>query len=155
MKQTSFGYPPRRPPVISIVAVINAMGLVITAGFWLLVLSKQLVPWPGDLGSILERANSATTYGFMIGDFIWSAPLLLLSSIGLWRMRFYGWVAAEMANALWVYSMTVILVRDVFTALSPGGILFLPFALAAIWASFALWKHRTLFWISVEQPEVI
>jgi len=136
---------PRRPLAITVIAVINAVGLVITIAFWLLVLLKHLVPTPGSLASPLERANAATTYGFLLGDFVWSVPLLFLAAVGLWRMRLYGWTAAQMANALWVYSMTVIWLRDAYTTPSPGGVLFLPFALAAIWATVILWKQRALF----------
>lgn len=135
-----------RPLAITVLAVINWIGLVITLAFWLLVLVKQLVPWPASLEPVPERANAATTYGFMIGDFIWSAPLLLLAALGLWRTRFYGWTAAQMVNALWVYSLTVIWLRDIFTKSSPGGVLFLPFALLSFWAAAVLWKHRRLFW---------
>ncbi len=145
MKKSSFGSMPLRPLTISVIAVINGVGLIVTIAFWLLVLFRRLVPPPGSFDSVPERANAATTYGFLIGDFIWSVPLLFLATVGLWRMRFYGWTAAQMANALWVYSLTVIWFRDAYTTVSPGGLLFLPFALAAAWASLALWKCRTLF----------
>ena len=137
---------PHRPLAVSIIAVINAFGLIVTIAFWLLVMLKHLVPAPGSLGSFLERANAATTFGFLVGDVVWSVPLLFLAAFGLWRMRFYGWTAAQMANALWVYSLTVIWVRDVYTTASPGGVLFLPFAFAAIWATLVLWRKRALFW---------
>jgi hypothetical protein len=93
-----------------------------------------------------ERANAATTYGFGISDLVWSLPLLFLSCVGLWRLRSWGWTAAQMTNALWVYSMTVVLIRDFYTTLSPGGMLFTPFAIIAVWATYYLWKHRELFW---------
>lgn len=145
MEKSSSGVPRRRPLAISIVALINWVGLVITIAFWLLILLKRVVPAPGSLDALLERANAATTYGFMVGDVIWSVPLLLLAGLGLWRMRLYGWTAAQMANALWVYSLTVIWFRDAYTTVSPGGVLFLPFGVAAIWATIVLWKYRVLF----------
>jgi hypothetical protein len=116
-----------------------------TIAFWLLVLLKPLVPRPGDFSVLSERANAATTYAFGLADLIWSLPLLLLARFGLWRVRFWGWTAAQMVNVLWLYSMTVILIRDGYTALSPGGILFTPFALIAGWATYYLWKRRDLF----------
>ncbi len=134
-----------RPLAISFIAIINAVGLLVTIAFWMIVLVKQVMPPPGTLESPFERANVATTYGFLIGDFVWSVPLLFMAAVGLWRMRFYGWTAAQMANALWVYSLTVIWFRDAYTTISPGGVLFLPFALAALWATFILWRYRTLF----------
>ncbi|MBP1647405.1 MAG: hypothetical protein H6Q30_850 [Bacteroidetes bacterium] len=146
----------RRPFAISVIAIINAIGLVVTIAFWLLVLLKPAVPLPGSLASLPERASAATTYGFMIGDFLWSVPLLLLAAVGLWRMRFFGWAAAQMANALWVYSLTVIWLRDAYIGASPGGVLFLPFALASFWAGYVLWKRRTLFLIEtrVNNPSI-
>jgi hypothetical protein len=95
---------------------------------------------------IPERANAATTWGFLIGDIAFSAPLLLLATIGLWKPRSWGWTAAQMVNILWVYSMTIVLLRDAYTSFSPGGMLFLPFVPAAAWSMFYLWKRRELFW---------
>jgi hypothetical protein len=52
-----------------------------------------------------------------------------------------------MANALWVYSMTVILLWDIYSTWSPGGLLFAPFALVATWATPYLWSRRRSFGI--------
>src|SRR5574341_2089801 len=130
----------QRPKAIASLAIINGLAFFATLIFWLLVLLKKLVPSPNDLTVFSERMNAATTYGFAIGDLIWSTPLLFLSCLGLWRLRFWGWTAAQMTNALWIYSMTVVLIRDSYTTLSPGGALFTPFALIAIWATYYLWK---------------
>jgi len=67
----------KRPPGISALAFINGLAFVLTLAFWLFVLMKRLVPWPGDLAFGPERANAATMYGFAIGDLIWSTSLLL------------------------------------------------------------------------------
>ncbi len=136
----------RRPAGVTVIAIINSIGLFITLLFWGLVFFKQLVPRPGELTILTERANAATTYGFLVGDMLWSAPLLLLSMFGLWRERLWGWMSAQMVNALWIYSMTVIWVRDAYTLISPGALLFTPFTLAAVWATYYLWRHRGLFW---------
>jgi hypothetical protein len=135
----------QRPKSVSIIAIINGIGLVVTILFWGMVYFKKLVPTPGDLTDTAERMNAATTYGFMIGDIIWSVPLLLLAAVGLWRQRFWGWTAAQMVNILWVYSMTLIWTRDSYSTLSPGGMIFLPFTLAAVWATYYLWNHRAPF----------
>jgi len=135
-----------RPKGVSALAIINGIAFLITLVFWLVILIKKVVPSPNDLTVLSERANAATTYGFAIGDLIWSTTLLLVSCIGLWRMHFWGWTAAQMTNALWIYSMTVILIRDSYTTLSPGGILFTPFALIAVWSTYYLWKQRQFFW---------
>lgn len=137
---------PRRPATITAIAIINAAGFLVTVLIWGAVLLGRLVPMPGGIASTAERANAATTYGFLLGDLLWSAPLLLLAAAGLWRVRSWGWTAAQMVNALWLYSMTVIWVRDGYTTISPGGVLFLPFTIAAIWATRVLWKQRAIFW---------
>jgi hypothetical protein len=146
MDERSLTSSSKRPKAVAFLAIINGLAFILTLVFWLAVLLKKIVPPPNELTVLSERANAATTYGFAIGDLIWSTPLLLLSCVGLWRMRFWGWTAAQMTNALWIYSMTVVLIRDFYTTLSPGGILFTPFALIAFWATYYLWKRRELFW---------
>jgi hypothetical protein len=138
----------QRSASVSIIAIINGLGLLITILFCGMVYFKRLVPAPGDLTDVAERANAATTYGFMIGDIIWSAPLLLLAAIGLWRQRFWGWTAAQMVNILWVYSMTLVWIRDSYSTISPGALIFLPFTVAAVWATYYLWKYRELFLVA-------
>ncbi len=137
--------PARRPFGASLIAIVNAVGLVLTLLFWGMVWLKRLVPWPGELATMADRGNAATTYGFLIGDVIYSAPLLFIAAAGVWRMKMWGWTAAQMASVLWIYSLTVILFRDAYTVLSPGGLIFLPFALFSFWAIFALWKIRARF----------
>jgi hypothetical protein len=136
----------KRPIGVTIIAIINGAGFFLTLAFWMLVFFKRLVPLPADVAAMAERANAATTYGFMLGDLLWSLPLLFLAATGLWRIRFWGWTAAQLVNALWIYSLTVLLMRDIYTALSPGVALFLPFAIISIWATWYLWANRKLFW---------
>jgi len=138
----------KRTAAITFLAVVNGIAFVVTIFFWGVVYFKNIVPLPGELVGAAERANAATTYGFLVGDILWSAPLLCLATVGLWRQRFWGWTAAQMANTLWVYSMTIIWMRDAHTAASPGTYLFTPFALVAVWATYYLWHHRTLFGIA-------
>ncbi len=139
---------PMRTVGFTFLSIVNAVGLCITVAFWAVIFFRHAIPYPNELVSLPERANAAVTYGFMIGDILYSVPLLCLSWIGLWRMKSWGWLAAQMTNALWVYSMTVILLRDAYTQISPGGLLFVPFALIAIWSIPYLWIHRTKFGIA-------
>ncbi len=132
---------------LTFLSIVNAVALFITVLFWGMVFFQRLVPFPSDLTSSADRANSAVTYGFMIGDIFYSAPLLLLAWLGIWRLKSWGWMAAQMTNALWIYSMTIILFRDVHTTMSPGGLLFIPFTIIAIWAIPFLWRHRKDFGI--------
>jgi hypothetical protein len=92
------------------------------------------------------RASTAATLGFLVGDVIWAVPLLFLSVAGLYRLRDWGWLVAQMVNVLWVYSMTVVWVRDIYArSVSPGAVLFTPFAVIAMWATMHLWKTRRAF----------
>jgi len=135
-----------RPTGVTVLAIVNGFAFCLTLLFWGVVAFKKLVPFPSDVAAVAERANAAVTWGFLFGDILLSAPLLFLAARGLWRPSPLGWTAAQMANVLWVYSMIVILMRDGFTVMSPGGLLFLPFDLIALWATFYLWKQRHLFW---------
>ena len=146
MADSSHSLALKRPLGVTVLAAINGLAFLLTLIFWGIVALERLVPFPTELTLLSERANAAVTWGFLIGDVLFSAPLLFLATIGLYRTKPWGWTAAQMANILWVYSMTVVLMRDTFTALSPGGILFLPFAVIAIWAIYYLWKRRDLFW---------
>jgi hypothetical protein len=130
---------------LKFLSAANALALILTILFWAAVFMKRLVPLPGGISGLPERANAATTYGFMVGDILWSVPLLMFAALGLRRRKFWGWTAAQMANILWIYSMTVIWIRDGNTSVSPGAVLFTPFALLALWSIGYLWKHRHLF----------
>ena len=148
MNDSSHSPTPKRPAGASAIAIINGIAFLLTLIFWGIVALKKLVPFPSELSVTSERANAAVTWGFLIGDIAFSAPLLFLATMGLWRPSALGWTAAQMVNILWVYSMTVVLIRDAFTVFSAGGMLFLPFAINAVWATIYLWKHRSLFWTS-------
>jgi len=133
---------------VAFLAVVNWVALAVTLLFWGMVLAARVVPPPTTLTVAAERANAAVTYGFLIGDLLYSAPLLLLAALGLWRRRSWGWLAAQMASALWIYSMTIVLLRDACTTMSPGGLLFIPFVLVAVWAVPYLWARRREFGIA-------
>jgi hypothetical protein len=141
-----------RAGAVTFLSIINGIAFIVTILFWGLVYFGHLIPFPTQLTVTAERANSATTYGFLVGDILWSAPLLFLATVGLWRREFWGWTAAQMVNALWVYSMTVIWMRDAYTALSPGAWLFTPFTIIAVWATYYLWNHRTMFGVATTSP---
>jgi hypothetical protein len=133
-----------RPRGIGLIAVVNALAAALHIVFWTLAFLR--LPNPAAATSSVERAMYATTYGFGIADVVWSFPLLAISAVGLWRMRSWGWLAAQMANVLWWYSFTVLGTRDVYAkSLSPGMVVFLPFVLFAFWAATHLWRHRRLF----------
>lgn len=135
---------PHRPPGVTVVALVNGVAVLLHLAFWLLVLAH--LPSPLEVGEPLARAAAATTRGFGIADLLLSVPLLAAGSIGLWRLAGWGWLAAQMAHALYAYSLTVVVVRDLYAgAPSPGTMLFLPFALFGLGAALYLWRRRHLF----------
>jgi hypothetical protein len=135
---------PERMFGIKFISVINGFAAFLHLIFWILAflhLSNST-----SESSFAERANLGTTYGFGIADILWSITFLTIGSIGLWKLNPFGWLAAQFANVLYWYSLTVVLTKDLFTrSVSPGTILFLPFALFSVWAVFYLWKVRDNF----------
>ena len=148
MAQTSTNSVRLRSGGLTFLSIFNAFALIITIIFWGMVFFRHLVPYPWDMVTLADKANSSVTYGFMIGDILYTVPLLLLAWLGLWRLKSWGWMAAQMANALWIYSMTIILLRDSYTTMSPGGLLFIPFTVVAVWAIPYLWIHRKDFGVN-------
>ncbi len=144
---------PGRLGGIKFLSIINAIGFVLTILFWGTVFFRHLIPYPRELSTLAEKAGAAITYGFMLADTLYSLPLLLLAAIGLWRHAVWGWLSGQMVNILWIYSMTVILFRDACSSMTPGSILFIPFALISIWAIPYLWKKRSIFGIATDSNE--
>jgi hypothetical protein len=134
-----------RPIGVSVISVINFLAAIITLVFWGLVYFR-IFAQAQAMDPVL-RASFAATLGFLVGDIVWAVPLLFLSWLGLWRLRDWGWLLAQIANGLWLYSMTVIWVRDLYAGtISPGALLFTPFTLVALWAAPYLWRKRSWFW---------
>jgi hypothetical protein len=129
---------------IKFIAVINGIAALLHTIFWLFAFIR--LPSISAQSTAAEQINLATTYGFGIADLIWSVPLLLIGSIALWKNNLIGWLAAHLANVLYWYSFTIIILRDLSSnSISPGTILFLPFALFSFWAAYHLWKIRGSF----------
>jgi len=136
---------------IRLIAVVNAVSAALTLAFWGLGWLRLFAG--REITDPAARAGAAATLGFLVGDLVWSFPLLVLSVPGLLRRRAWGWLLAQMANALWVYAMTVIWVRDLYGgSVSPGAMLFTPFAIFAVWAAVYLWRVRDRFYADRENP---
>lgn len=131
---------------IVVIAVANAVGAILTVAFWGLVWFRVFMPDAPPPG--LDSGSVSTTFGFLVADLSWATILLVLSVVGLIRLRAWGWLSAQMVNILWLYSMTVIWCRDIHAAqISPGAVIFLPFVPFSAWAIVALWKVRDRFGI--------
>jgi hypothetical protein len=129
----------RRPRSITLIASVNALAAAFTLLFWTLVAFRLFLK-PSE-SALMDRPTAASTLGFLAADLVVALPLLVLGWIGLLRMSFLGWTAAQLANVL-----LAVWTRDLYAGHpSPGGALFLPFTVFAIWAFIHLWKKRTLF----------
>ena len=87
-------------------------------------------------------------YGFPVTDILVNAPASMIASIGLWRLKRYGYVAAQFVAGFYIYASVEILVQVV-----QGGP---PYALAivgpqmlavlvALGLVFYLWHVQDLF----------
>lgn len=135
---------------IKLISVINGIAALLHLIFWILAFFHLSKSAPQN--TLAEQANLATTYGFGIADILWSITFLTVGSIELWKMNQLGWLAAQFANVLYWYSLTVILTKDIVSgSISPGTILFLPFAVLSFWIAFYLWKIRDKFFNKARQ----
>lgn len=131
-----------RPSGVTFLCVVNGSAALLTLLFWMMVLKRLYFPDAPDSG--LDRGSMGSTLGFLVADLAWALPGLVATAVGLWRMRAWGWLMAQMMNALWIYSLTAVWVRDLYLhAITPGGILFLPFVPFSIWAIFYLWMKKS------------
>ncbi|MCU7496480.1 MAG: hypothetical protein HF314_15340 [Ignavibacteria bacterium] len=134
----------RRPRGVTVIIYVNIIEAIITLVFWILVLKRLFAS--GYLPEGMDRSSAASTFGFMVADLLWALPILVLSIPGLLKMRFRGWTFAQLANILWLYSLTSGWMRDMYLGnVAPGNVLFLPFALFSLWAVYYLWKQRGRF----------
>ncbi len=92
--------------------------------------------------------------GIAFGDVVIQIPFFIIGVIGLWRLTYYGAVASWMALAIHLYWTTTAWAKQLFYLnasikcepfpLSLHGTLAFFFLFSA-WASWYLFKNRTLF----------
>ena len=129
---------------IKLIAMVNGIAALLHFVFWIVVLLRLPRLWTVDAGA--ERTDLIVTYGLGAADLLWSVPLLLVGSLWLYRGSEIGWLAAQMANLLYWYSFTFILVRELSAhSIRPGTLLFSPFALFSVWSAWYLWQVRAYF----------
>lgn len=134
-----------RPSMVTVIVIVNIIGWFTTEGIWVYLHLTGQIPPIESANSYWEMAYIGLINGFTTADAIWSNLSLLFSIIGLWRMKAWGWLAAIMANTIWLYSMTFSLVRDLYIGLTPATAFFLIFAVFAGFSTVYLWKERHLF----------
>jgi hypothetical protein len=135
-----------RPITVTVIVVVSVFGWLTTEGFWVYLHLTGQIPAIAESMSYWERSYLGLVRGFAAADLIWSNLVLVVSVVGLWRMRAWGWTAAMMANTIWIYTSTFTLVRDMYVGITAGMVFFLAFALFAVWATAVLWRERERFW---------
>lgn len=139
-------------PGIKTIIVVNLIATVVTVLFWGLILIKIFDAHSSSI--VMDNVSKGSTLGFLVADCIWAVPLLIISVFGLKKRSALGWLAAQLANILWFYSMTSLWVRDSYLGMiNPGDYLFLPFTIFSLWSIYYLWINRSEFGIEVFKVE--
>ncbi|MCR4436563.1 MAG: hypothetical protein QHH06_12170 [Clostridiales bacterium] len=139
-------YLSKRPLGVTVIVIFNILGWITTEGMWLYLHATRQIPEIASMNSFWEKSYIGLVNGFTVADAIWSNLTLLLAIFGLWKMKPWGWTAAMMANAIWVYTMTCTMVRDLSVKITFGLIFFSIFALGALASTAYLWHKRSRFW---------
>lgn len=140
------GVEKKRPVGVIIIVILNILGWVTTEGMWLMLHVTHQIPSVSAMHSYFEKSYIGLVNGFTVSDAIWSNITLLLSIVGLLKMKNWGWTAAMMANTIWLYTMTYTIVRDLLVTITSAMIFFSVFAFFALISTIYLWKKRYLFW---------
>lgn len=128
---------------IKLIAVVNGIAAIFHLLFWTAPLTKLTLLIPSIQAP--TSIDMATIYSLGLADLIWSIPLLIIGSIGLWEMKSIGWLAAQFVNVLYWYSHTLVIALSIISGnISIGMFVFLPFGLFSFWAAFYLWKIRKI-----------
>ena len=138
-----------RPVGVSVIVVITLVGWLGMAVFWATLYVTDRIPSFDAVTTQWERSFVALVYGFSAADWVWTQLLSLAAIVGLWRLRAWGWTAAMMLNALWVYIMTFRLVHDLVAGVALGTAVFGLFGVYCLVATFYLWRKRALFGVMI------
>jgi hypothetical protein len=123
---------------------VNIIVAIITLLFWILILFKIYI-FP-DANLVMKNSAKASTFGYLIADLILAVPILVASISSLSKLKFSGWLLAQFANILWIYSLLSVWIRDLYAKeITPGDIIFLPLIPFSIWSIQYLWKNRNKF----------
>lgn len=96
----------------------------------------------------LLRFPAGVDYAFPVTDILVNAPASILAAIGLWRLRRWGYVAAQFVAGFYTYASVEILVMAAQKGPPYPVEIILPQLLALAVAAalvFYLWRVRTVF----------
>lgn len=106
-----------------------------------------------DLRELVDPAVVPVNRGIAMGDALIQLPLFIIALIGLWRLKFFGAVAAWMSLSMHWYWIVTAWAKQAFyeqmgirsVPISLGlNILMIVFIVFSLWASWYLYKHRKL-----------
>ena len=96
-------------------------------------------------GDEIEQANATKERGEAIADLLWPLPLTILAFIGLFKKKFYGFVAAMMDFAICIYFPLFYVFQlwnsHIETAIAAVVLWGIPSILGIV----GLWSNRKLF----------
>jgi hypothetical protein len=113
--------------------------------FSLLAFFGSLFMW-GE-GLILPF-QGGVDYRFPITDILVNAPASMVASIGLWKLKRYGYVAAQFVAGFYVYASVEIFVGVAQGDLPNALVIIMPQVLAVLVAAasvFYLWRVQNVF----------
>ena len=95
---------------------------------------------------ILNSLTRSQYLGFLTGD-IFAMSLLLICIIGLYKMKFWGYIATQIEMGIWIYTSIVSLITTIINGFNDIFVLFWGpvYLLVAIIVIFYTWKIRNQF----------
>ncbi len=128
----------KTPVMVKILSVLLIlMGLFAGAGSMVLAGQGLLLAFPSDINLAGPMA-----------DFFINFPVSILAGMGLWQMRFYGYVAAQFVAGFYLYASVMIFVEMWQGGLPSGVEIWVPQSaavLVALLLVFYLWPLRDRF----------
>jgi len=132
------------PRGLKAIIIVNIIAATITLLFWILILFKVYIFPSANL--TMENSTKASTFGYLVADLILAVPILAASISGLSKLKFSGWLLAQFANLLWIYSLLSVWVRDLYAKeITPGDIIFFPLIPFSLWSMQYLWNNKNKF----------
>lgn len=136
----------KRSIFITLIVALNLIGWISVLAIRLYNYYRFQLPVAQQPDSFTDKILLACETQLTSADFIWFSLSILFSAIGLWNMKSWGWGAAIMANTTWMYSMTLIVTKNLSYSTHFEVYFFLTFTLIALLSTLYLWKNRYIFW---------